>query len=48
MFLSCIVYFSFVMITYYVGAMVVAVSEAPLEVGESSFRLEGGLSGKLL
>jgi len=47
-FLSCVVCFPFAMITYSVGAVVVAVSEAPLEVEEPSFRLEGGLNGKLL
>jgi len=31
-----------------VGAVVIAVSETPLEVEESSFRSEEGLSGKLL
>jgi len=36
------------MITYLVGVVVVAISEAPLEVEEPSFRLEGGLYGMLL
>jgi len=36
------------MITYSVGAAVVAVSEAPLEDEELSIRLVEGLSGKLL
>jgi len=31
-----------------VGAVVVVVSEAPLEVEEPSFRSEGGISEKLL
>jgi len=36
------------MITHSVGAVVVAVSEAPVEVEEPYFRSEGGLSGDLL
>ena len=36
------------MITYPVGAVVDAVSKAPLEVEEPSFRSEGGLNKKLL
>ena len=48
MFLSCVVCFPFTMITYLVGVVVVAISEAPLEVEEPSFRSEGGLSEKLL
>jgi len=48
MFLSCVVCFPFAMITYLVGEVVVAVLESHLEVKESSFRSEGGVSGKLL
>jgi len=47
-FLSCVVCFPFAMITYSVGAVVDAVSEAPLEAEEPSFRSEGGLNEKLL
>jgi len=36
------------MISYSVGALVVAVSEAPLVVEKPSFRSKGGFSGKLL
>jgi len=47
-FLSCVVCFPFVMVTYSVGAMVVEVLEAPLKVEEPSFRSERGLNEKLL
>jgi len=47
-FLSCVVCFTFAMITYSVGAVVDAVSETSLEVDEPSFRSEGGLNEKLL
>jgi len=36
MFLSCVVYLSFTMITYSVGAIVVAGLEAPMEDGDES------------
>jgi len=42
-FLYCVVCFPFAMITYSVRAVVVEVSEAPLEVEEPSFRSEGDL-----
>jgi len=41
----CVVCLSFAMITYSVGADVAAMSEAPLKVDESSFKLIEGFSG---